>query len=218
MVNVEAVFQNVIDISRKGSTGYSSSTDFNAQAPLVQSMLFGWYFERYERDQVIPDALRPFIKQPILACNLGVVALPADYRHRLECQFGYVAGGATTYHPCLYLAANEEVATLESYVRRPDVECRRFYHTLAATSIKVLPAINGTLKLRYLAQPANAVRGFTIDATNLVENYNVGASVNFQWEAQDQVNLVDLFLYLKGISTRQSELLTWVAQKRQLTT
>lgn len=216
MVSVESVYQNVLALSRKGSTGYSSSADFNAQQRLVQDILFEYYFYRYEQDQMIPDALKPFIKQPVLGCNSGVVLFPADYRHRLECQFGYTSGGGVTYYPCIYLAANEEVATNASFIRRPSAARRQFYHTIAASSIKVLPAINGVLKLKYLANPADAVRGFTVNSTDYVEDYNAGTSTDFQWEAQEQTNLVDLFLYLKGLSTRQSELLTWVAEKRQL--
>jgi hypothetical protein len=218
MISVESVFQNVLALSRKGSTGYSSSADFNAQQRMVQDTLFAYYFERYEKDQAIPDSLRPFIKQPALNCALGSVTLPSDYRHRLECQFGYTSGGSVTYHPCPYLAANEEVETMDSYIRKPSADKRRFYHTLAAGAINVLPAINGILKLKYLSSPANAVRGYTVDSTNFVENYSSGTSTNFAWEPQDETNLVDLFLYLKGISARQSELLQWVAQKRQLTT
>lgn len=217
MVSVESVYKNVLALSRKGSTGYSSSDDFNEQQRLVQDTLFAWYFDSYERNQVVPDALRPFLKEPTLACSGGNVALPSDYRHRIECQFVFIAASGNTVHPCPYLPGNEEAATLDSYIRKPSADKRRFYHKLLSTGIKVLPGINGALKLKYLCTPPDANRAFTVDTVNYVENPNPGASIDFQWPSQEEGNLVDIFLYLKGISTRQSELLTWVAQKKQFT-
>lgn len=218
MIDVDQIFRQVVNLSRKGQTGDYTGSDFNLQQSLVQSMLFDWYFDRYEKDQRIPDSLRPFISEPLLPIIDGEVTLPSDYRHRIEVQVGYVISGQSpTYYPCPYAAGNAEIETRISYVRRPSSARRRFYHTIKASTLKILPTdFNGHVRLKYLAHPADAVWGSTLDTDNDVENYSAGASTNFLWEPQDEQNLVDLFLYLKGIQTRQSELLEWVAQKNIL--
>lgn len=218
MIDVDQIFRQVVNLSRKGQTGDYTGSDFNLQQSLVQSMLFDWYFARYEKDQKVPDSLRPFISEPLLPIIDGEVTLPSDYRHRVEVQVGYVIAGPTiTYYPCPHVAGNAEIETRISYVRRPSSARRRFYHTIKASTLKILPTdFTGHVRLKYLAQPADAVWGSTLDTDNDVENYDSASSTNFLWEPQDEQNLVDLFLYLKGIQTRQSELLEWVAQKNIL--
>lgn len=218
MIDVDQVFRQVVNLSRKGQTGDYTGADFNLQQSLVQNLLFEWYFTRYETGQRIPDSLRPFITEPLLPIVDGEVTLPSDYRHRIEVHVGYVVNGAeTVYYPCPYLQGNQEIETRNSYVRKPSSTRRRFFHTIKESSIKILPIdFNGHVRLKYLAQPADAVWGSDIDTDNDVENYDSGSSTNFLWEPQDEKNLVDLFLYLKGIQTRQSELLEWVGQKNIL--
>lgn len=217
MISVDSVYQKVRQISLKESAGYSSPADFNAQQRVVQDMLFEWYFRRYEIDQRIPDSLAPFYKESIATIMVGEVSYPDDYRHRIEVQVGYVSQGTTTYHACPHIAEKEEAESQRTVVRRASATKRRFYHRLLSESIAILPSnFNGRVKLKYFAQPADAIWGATLDAVNNVYNYDAGTSTDFLWRPQDETNLVDLFLYLKGIQTRTSELLEWVGQKNQL--
>ena len=216
-VLVEDVFKQVTALSRKGSTGYHSSSDFNDQSRLVQSLLYDYYFSMYETNQRIPDSLKPFLKTPVLPVAASVLSYPADYRHRIEVAVGVVSGGNVTYESCPHQHGKEEAYASSSYIRSGNIAKGRFYHCLYGDHIKIIPeAFNGVVRLKYLAIPTNAVRNFTVDTGNDVENYNPTGSVNFEWLSMDETNLVDLFLYLKGIQTRQSELLSWVSQKNQL--
>ena len=218
MIDVDSIYKQVAAQARKEQSGYNGGADFNRQQRLVQNTLFEWYFQRYERDQRVPDSLRPFIKEPNLAISSGEVTLPSDYRHRIEVQVGYVVSGQTTqYYPCPHLQGNSEVETSISYVRRPSAVRKRFYHTLKTGTLKILPVtFAGIVKLKYLSQPADAVWNSSIDTTNIVENYTSSGSVHFEWEPMDETHLVDLFCYFIGIKTRQSELLEWVGQKNLL--
>lgn len=217
MINVNSVYLQVRALSRKDEAGYHSSDDFNAQQRLAQALLYDWYFARYERDQRVPDSLKPFLREVILPISSGEVSLPSDYRHRVEVAAGYNAAGTITYYPCRHLHGNEEVGTERSYVRRPSAEKRRFYHTIKSDALKILPtSFNGVVRLKYLAVPADAVWGSIVDADNNIEDYDAGTSTDFEWEAMDETNLVDIMLYLKGIQARQSELLEWVASKNSI--
>lgn len=217
MINVNQIFQQVATLSRKGQTGDYVGDQFNRQQSLVQSMLFDWYFARYEQNQKVPDSLRPFIKEVNAFASSGVIGLPYDYRHRLEVTVSVTSGSTTTQYECPHLAANEEIATRKSWVRRPSVANGRFYHTLQSSSIKVLPETgNFSVKLKYLANPANAAWGSVINVESDVEDYSAADSTNFEWLPQDEQNLVDLFLYLNGITHRQTELLDWVAKKNAI--
>lgn len=216
-VLVEDVFKQVTALSRKGSTGYHSSNDFNDQCRLVQSLLYDYYFSMYENSQRIPDSLRPFLKTPVLNVVNSILSYPADYRHRIEVAIWIVTKGAADYCACPHVHGMEEAYASASFIRSGSIAKKRFYHCLYSTYIKIIPeAFNGVARLKYLSAPIAAFRNFTIDTANDVENYNPIGSVNFQWESMDETNLVDLFLHLKGIQTRQSELLSWVSQKNQL--
>lgn len=213
MIPIDRVFQTVSALSRKGSTGYHSNDDFNNQIILAQTLLFGWYFEQYEKNQSVPDALIPFLEQPVLPIVAGLVAYPANYRHRIEVQVGYTSAGATTWHSCPYVKTAAEILAAERFVRRPNVEKRRFAHTLAKGGIKVLPeSFDGVVKFKYLADPPAAVRAVTVNVAQDVENYNPVGSVDLIWGAQDEQNIIDILLYLKGVQTRQSELIQWVSR------
>lgn len=215
MINVDQIFQQVLILSRKGQTGDYNGVEFNTQQRLVQDLLFEWYFDRWETNQAIPDSLRPFLKEPILLVSNGIFDIPSDYRHRLEVSVGNVVNGQdTVYWPAPYLAANEEIETSVSYVRKPSIALNRYYHTIQTTTFKVLPTtFNGVARLKYLANPADALWNSEVDTDENIEDYSASGSIDFEWEPLDEKNLVDLFLYLKGITTRQSELLEWVAQK-----
>ena len=218
MINVNDVYEQVATLSRKAENGYHSGEDFNAQARLVQAYLFDWYFARSEKNQRIVDSLRPFIKEPVLPINSGEVALPSDYRHRIEVAVGYVQNNTDTeFYPAPYIDGKEEVRSSRSYVRRPSITRKRFYHTIKASTIKILPTdFNGVVRLKYLAYPADVNWASQIDTDNDVENYTSTGSIHFEWEPMDEQNIVSLFLFLKGIQTRQSELIQWVAEQRQI--
>lgn len=213
MIDVNSVYQQVQTLSRKNQAGYASGNEFNDQVRLVQNILFDYNMDRYEKDLGIADSLHPFLQSVAIPIVAGRVTLPTDYRHRVEVSVGYISGAVTTYYSAPYLQGNEEQETNESYVRRPNIERRRFYHTIDASGIKILPTMNGKVLLKYLRQPVDAVWAFDDNTTAYTEDYNSATAVHFEWEPKDETNLVDLFLYLKGIQVRQSELLEWVATK-----
>lgn len=217
MINVNSVYEQVSALSRKGQAGYHNGAEFNEQQRLVQNMLFDYNMMLYEKDQAATDSLIPFLEEVEIPIVGGFAAYPADYRHRIRVSVGYISGTTTTYYTSRYLNVNGDQETLESYVRRPSAARKRFYHTLTADGIKIYPdTFVGKIKLRYFRQPANAVWGYTDDTTNIVETYNSSTSTDFEWGPEDESKLVDLFLYLKGIQTRHSELIQWVAMKNNI--
>lgn len=218
MINVNSVYEKIQALSLKNSSGYHSNSDFNQQQRLVQDTLFEWYFSVFEATQRIPEALAPFIKEPSIPISDGRIPYPSDYRHRIEVSVAWADGKNITWHRCPYQPAKEVAEYADSFIRRPRKEKRLFYHTFSSLGIDILPKDHiGAARLKYLSTPPDAIRNVTVDTVNIVENYNPTGSVNFAWPSQEESNIVDIFLYFKGIQTRTSELLAWVSQKNQLT-
>ena len=224
-IPIQLIFERLQDLSRKDKAGYMSSEEFNRDFAQAQTDLFEFYFQQYERTQSIVDSQLPFLKEVNLPITAGYCDFPADYRHRVEVAYFYLKNAdtckagepASDEIPMYYLNANEERETQASAIRRPSLADKNLYHLFINGKIKVLPTtLIGLIKFKYFIAPPAAFYAVTLDVTNDQENFDPALSINPIWNMQDEQNLVDLLLFYKGIETRESALIQWVAQRKQL--
>lgn len=222
MINVQYIFEAVNDLTRKNNAGYTSSEEFNRHLNQCQDMLMRYYYKLFEEAQIIVDSLMPFLVETNLVIGTnGQIAFPANYLHRLEVGYLEINNPDCGQNeptikpsPCHYLAANEVIETLSSPIRKPNKAKGIYKHTFINNYIQLYPTdLTGYIHFKYIRKPVEAEYATTIDVVNRIEVYDPVNSIDLEWLEQDRDNLVDLLLFMKGISLRESALIQWVQQK-----
>lgn len=217
MINIEQVYQSLRDLTTKGKGGYTDTDSFNKNSKRAELLLWQYYSQVYERERRIPEAMYPFLEDVNLSLPAtGYVPIPSDYGHFILINYGKVVtvpgeAPSVSYVPAIYLSKAEQMNTIDSPIRKPDLEKKSVYYTFESDDrIKILPTgITGLAHLQYLRYPIYGVRGFTLDTVNDEQNYNAGTSTQYEWPQQEENNLVDLLLWFDGIIIRDSEILNW---------
>lgn len=225
MVQVKLIFDRVATLSRKDKAGYMSADEFNQDLAQAQELLMQFYYERFEREQIVVDSLMPFLKEVQLPILNGFVDFPTDYRHRLQLEYLYTyndgccedSSTIAEPYPMDYLNANEVAYNESSPIRKASINKKIFRHTFINNKIKVFPKnLLGQVNLKYLIQPPVALYAVTLDVVNQQENYDDANSINLQWLEQDAQNLSDIMLFFKAIATRESALMEWLGAKQNI--
>jgi hypothetical protein len=222
MVDVNLIWNNVRDLSRKDHAGYISTDEFNRTINLAQKDLFDYYLAMYEKTGRYAVALAPFrVQVQLSASTPGIYPLPADYRQ--WCEAGVIwwdnqcGGGLTELLPAEPLRANEKYLTLSSPIRKPSMARRIFKYQIIDDDLHLYPIdFQGQVQLEYLKNPPNAARGYTLNLVTFEEDYNAQTTTNLIWPESETSNFTDLILFYKGIVVQSTPLLNWVATKKQL--
>lgn len=221
MVGTEHLYQVITELSRKERNAYVGTTAFNRVQRLVQDALFDYYLKDYHLDRKIADALNPFLvseKLPVVDQSFDAASTERTILSIAGVVVKNVPGGepVVSEHPAKFLAPHEELTTVTSSVRRPDIGCKRFYWAKRGTSYYFYPAGVTSVRASYLRQPLDAFRGITIDTANVVENPDPASTIDFEWDSDQEGPLVELFLFYLGLQTKESSLIQWVQAKKQI--
>lgn len=227
MISVQSIYKRVQDLSRKDKGGYMSKDEFNRDLNETQHVLMDYYYDRFAKQQYHVDSLAPFTKENHLLITNGFCDYPDDYRHRVEIAYAIIENvynnDCTVSNPtqeevsCRYLHPDEERLTITSAIRKPSLVKGRLYHTFVNNKIKVLPlTAKGYLVMKYISQPILARYETVVNPATDSEDYDISNSIDLAWNPQDEHNIVDIMLLFKGIQTRESALINWVIQKKQI--
>lgn len=221
MIDVEQVFIDCRKLLGKDKAGYFSTDEFNRFSINAEQMLWRFYVKHFEEHGDIADAMMPFNDTAVLGLDSSTMrfTLPSDFGRRNILwwkKLTNVAGSDPLVEriKIQYLEKNELQDTLDSAVRGPSLAKNRLYYTFVAGKAQVWPAINGPVEMDYIRNPTYAVRGFTLDVTNIEEDYNSVTSTHYEWPENERPNIIDLILMQYGIVLRESDIIQW-AQLQQ---
>lgn len=227
MINVEQMYQSLRDLSTKGKGGYTDSTEFNRNSKRAELLLWQYYFSIYESTRRVPEQMFVFLTNAALSLDAaGAFVLPSDFGHFTNIQYSSAVNGAdcgsapvVTKIPVRYLDKSELLHTIESPIRGASIAKKRvFYSYRTGAMVQLYPELLiGQVAAEYLRQPTFAVRGWTLDATNDEQAYSAGASTNYEWQPQDENNLMDILLLFHGIISRDTPLLQWAQSHQSIT-
>ena len=223
MIDVNLIWNNVRDLSRKDHAGYISTDEFNRSINLAQADLVEFYLAMYEKTGRFASALDPFRRQaPLSSSSPGIYPLPDDYRQWCEVGVQWVdtsCGDAQVeLYPAEPLRANEKLLTLTSAIRRPSMFKRIFKYHILNGNLHLYPtSFMGNVHLEYLINPPDAARGYVLNTTTLEEDYDAPTTINLIWPKSEISNFTDLMLFYKGVVVQSTPLLQWVAAKKQAT-
>lgn len=221
MIIIQDVYSDVRNILRKDSgAGYFSNEEFMRYSVLAENALFDYYLSFFETDRVIARPLMTFHKEAEIAKVNGIYALPADYRSRKEVLVKVVevidCETSVSWYHAKYIA--EKGLALQSALRKPSLVKRKFYFEEYGTYLNILPEeYDGGIKLNYFREITYGSRVVTIDTNAQEEIPNTGSGNyrNYEWDASERGNLVDLILFYLGLSLRESPVVEWVAAKNK---
>jgi|TARA_R100001460_G_scaffold28061_5_gene56345 hypothetical protein len=229
-VNVNTVYTRVLAISNKEQRGYITPQEFNIFANQAQMDIFEQYF--YDLNQfirlpgnstvhadmvkILEEKIDIFEKfnQDVTMSSGGVGTLP-DY-YRMGDLFFNNSG---TYVKIDKIKQNKIYSILNSPLTSPTVSNPVYINTSSGTtaatrekSIQVYPTtITSGVTCNLIATPT-AVE-WAGGVVNGVSLYNSSSSVNFDLHASEETELVIKILELAGVSTKQSDIAQYAAQK-----
>lgn len=219
MIPVDRPYERVKDLARKDKSGYTDPDEYNRNLRDVQHQLMSYYISMLETGQPFPENLNPFLKRAEASVSTGIVTRPDDMRYVLEVYCGYLetidCKTTVVYYPAADVKAGELGDVLSSAIRKPSLSKPVFY--FEGGTIRVEPKDFTHAVVRYVKMPPDAIYGYTVDEDNDRIVFSSGTSTNLIWLPQDEHNIVDLLLFMKGLETRDTALIQWVSGKRQLT-
>lgn len=220
MISVEEVFVDCRLLLGKDKAGYFSSDEFNRVSKSAEQMLWRFYVKHFEEHGHIPDAMYPFNKTAVLSLDTNKrFTIPADFGRRnilWWLKLTTVPGDdpITDRVAIQYLEKEELQDTLNSAVRGPNLDKNRLYYTFVNAKAQVWPGISGPVEMDYLRNPTYAVRGYTLNLTNLEEDYDASSSTDYEWPENERTNIIDLILLQYGMVLRESDIIQFASMQR----
>lgn len=216
---INTIYQRVNrDLAKKDMAGYSDNEEFNRNFHDAQGVLVEYYWAQKQTDKAI-DALNPFIKQVDINISSGFVVFPEDYRHTLDLGYNYIIsnceGNIVNIIPMRF--THNEQQLIASTIRKPNLSKGRVAYCLVDNKIKTIPKdLTGTVNLKYLSNPIEAIRVVDINTAEDTEDFNEVDSINPLWRDAEEQNLIDLMLFFKGLQIRESAIVDWLQVKQQM--
>lgn len=224
MISVNRIYTRVLeDLILKGKGGYIPGNEFNRMLVDTQNYLLEFLVQKEKETRRNMDALAPFVKEDHITITSGYAPLPDDYVHKrdwyLSVQDTNCVGNNLVYdeYPLSELKSGEYSKILSSPIRKPDASKNRYAVELIGDTVKIYPSTTtGRIYIKYIRTPVAANWAFTLDADNDQENYSSGSSVDLEWNESEANAIIDIMLFLKGVQIRDSELISWLAAKKQI--
>lgn len=207
-VNIDTVYQRVLNIANKEQRGYITPQEFNLFANQAQMDIFEQYFYDLNQFSRIPgndstysdmiDLLQEKIdvfekfRQTVTMSALGVGALPTNYRMG---ELYYLNSGK--YVEVEKLQQNELHHYINSPLTSPSVSLPVYVNT-SASGIQIYPTtITSGVTCNYIARPTTVEWAYTVVFEQSM--YNATNSVNFELHDSEETELVIKVLSLAGI-------------------
>jgi len=207
-VNIDTVYQRVLNIANKEQRGYITPQEFNLFANQAQMDIFEQYFydlNQFSRIQgndstysdmvsILQEKIDVFEKfrQNVSMSSGGVGTLPTHYRMG---ELYYNNSGS--YVEIEKLQQNELHHYINSPLTTPSVSLPIYVNT-SASAIQVYPVtITSGVTCNYIARPATVKWAYTVVFEQAM--YNSNNSVNFELHESEETELVIKILSLAGV-------------------
>ena len=198
-VNIDTVYQRVLNIANKEQRGYITPQEFNLFANQAQMDIFEQYFydlNQFSRIQgndstysdmvsILQEKIDVFEKfrQNVSMSSGGVGTLPSHYRMG---ELYYNNSGS--YVEIEKLQQNELHHYINSPLTTPSVSLPIYVNT-SASAIQVYPVtITSGVTCNYIARPATVKWAYTVVFEQAM--YNSNNSVNFELHESEETELV----------------------------
>lgn len=202
MISVVDLYNMSVQVPKKGTSGYFSIPEWNANLKRTQTEVIEFLAPFYEINQQITDALAPFIKKATgTSDGSGILAKPDDYVHLTSLD--------VADYPCYPISVNQRSTIKTSPVRKPSVSTNQYYRIFQDNSIQLLPETALEINYTYIRKPAEASVSATSVSSEDSDYQTITAVTDLEWPHQ----LFNLFLYLMlekmGIEVKEQILIEY---------
>lgn len=185
MISVVDLYNMTVQVLKKGTSGYFSIPEWNANLKRTQTEAIEFLAPFYEVNQQVTDALAIFIKLATgTSDGSGILTKPDDYVHLTSLD--------VADYPCYPISVNQRTTIKSSPIRKPSTETNQYYRMFQNGIIQLLPETALTVNYTYIRKPASA----SISAVNVSDDdsdyQTITAVADLEWPHQ----LFNLFLYL----------------------
>lgn len=154
-----------------------------------------------ETSQQITDSLRVLKSSSTIALTAGSGNLPADYLHKIK---GTAGGRDVDFVTELEDGERENSPIRMASTRYPTA-------IINSSTISVKPTSISSIILVYYKQPTTPV--YAVTETNGILVYS-GSSTDFDWNEEDDIDIVRYTLEHMGITARNEDILPYVQNKK----
>lgn len=219
MIPVNRPYERIRDLSRKDKSGYTDPDEYNRNLRDAQQILMSYYLSLLGKTQHVPESLQPFITrsfEPEDVLEGQYFFRPYDLRYTLEVyvQMTQALGCDTdlSWLVCEPIGADKVGSSELSPIRRATNAAPRYYYE--GDSIYLLPENTWSkARIRYVRNPQDAVYAWTEDEANDELVFDPSQSVDLEWLDQDETNLIDILMWMKGLETRDTAIIQWLNAK-----
>lgn len=225
-MDTEKLYQTVQTLSTESQRGHFGNDDFNRIQNLAQSKLMDYYVKQLEQTGTVIDSLSPFITESILSLSNGAYPVQQDFRSDVRgSRYQYSENPDSSgpvqilEKPADYIRPSQIKDIVDCPIRGANFAKGRLYYTIEAGQIKLYPTtLTGKFIHKYVRNPNEIVRATTPDTVNQVENYDAGSSIHPEWLDKDFDNMVDLCLWLTGMTVRSNPIVQQIIASANLQT
>jgi hypothetical protein len=153
MISVVALWNQVQQTAKTGTTGYQTQDEFNRDLATAQTRICNVLCDNYDISNKVEDALFGLIvSQETVTSSFGIVSTPSDY-FRLITMWVNING---VYYLSQKIALNQVPVYITSFVRKPDLSKNRTVYYYLDGAIQMLPLIAIQSKILYCKVPPTA--------------------------------------------------------------
>lgn len=207
---VDDIKKKMLFLTRKNQSGTGVDECMDAWN-IEQALLHTDFLGRWQRmnngksgvntglieNETTITALSPFIKPTTIAISSGQVTKPA--------KFAWTQALRISGKDVIPINHDQIAAVNGSVIDPPSVADNKYYYTEYLGYYYLLPqSVTGNASLDYIENCTDVVWGFTLDADNR-KVYNVGTSVQPQWNQNEIVLITKRALTNLGISFKDGD-------------
>jgi len=188
MISVVALWNQVQQTAKTGTTGYQTQDEFNRDLATAQTRICNVLCDNYDFNSKVEDALFGLlVSQYDFTSSSGIVPTPNDY-FRLIAMWVNING---TFQLSQKVALNQVPVYITSFVRNPDITKNRTIYYYLDGYIQMLPMMALQTKLIYCKQPPVANIVLTPESSWNYDYIVPSAGADLIWSPM----LFNLFVY-----------------------
>ena len=223
MVSINSVVQkSFLLINKAQGGGYASDDDVTNFCNIINTAILNEDYERFQETQKLTDRVKSFIrKKQLYAPNTGQLAYPKDYFYfvalrtykydqfiklKTECEAtGKNPDYSSIPQVTIKSIDNDKLGILnQSEIYQPSV---RFpYAVFYDEFIQIYPIDLGYCTLDYIQQPMPVKWATVIDPQTGLPVYDPINSIDFEWDATVENEIIKRFCQLFSVEVREEDL------------
>jgi hypothetical protein len=178
-ISVVYLYDYINDLLRKYRNGYVDPDTFNRLLRAAEIQLLDYFYKNLPNDHI-----RPFVKHvPFLAgSGDGTVPFPDDCAFHDNVGGIALEEGSLKAYPSHKIQPNQVDTILTSYIRPPDYDKRRFYHTFMNNKIYVYPESHSYwVRFTYYRYPVYGSLGSTATVVEGEDVLTITEATPLEW-------------------------------------